>query len=249
MSLALALWLTLAPATLPPVPPVLQAAPKPKPAVPLAVTRVERKGTPPFGDKERLYRIEGDGVDRLLPGDILQLHRKAGDLIMPRLEVAEAMPDHALARVFFPGETFPMVGDVAWPRGVAEALPVLPGLLDATVAADPKALQPAAPASKPPAPLGAPPRREPLYYLQGESRITPAGLAKVRAWVKAWGAGSCWFLACPPWPGESLDLRSARLSVLQEELKRLGIPKPDLRILMEPAAGKYPLVFLGTEPW
>ena len=249
MTLALALWLTLAPATVPPVPPVLHAQPAPKPAVPLTVTRVERNGTAPYGDKERLYRIEGDGVDHLLPGDILQLHRASSDLIMPRLEVAVAMPDHALARLIFPGETFPLLGDVAWPRGEIDPLPALPGLQDAKLGSDVPGLQPTAPAAKPPAPLGAAPRRETLYYLQGESRITPAGLVKVKAWVKAWGPREAWFLACPAWPGEPLDLRSARLSVLQEALKQLGIPHADLRILPEPAAGKYPLVYVGTEPW
>ena len=51
MSIALALWLTLAPATPPkpvlPVQPFVPAQPKPKPAIPLRVTRVVRDGPPP----------------------------------------------------------------------------------------------------------------------------------------------------------------------------------------------------------
>ena len=188
-------------------------------------------------------------MDRLLPGDVLQLHRPPNDLIMPRLEVAVAMPDHVLARIIFDGETYPMLGDVAWPRGVPDALPLLPEVLEAKLAADVPGLEPAAPALKPPPPLGGPHRQEALFYLQGESRITPAGQAKLQGWVQAWGPGAAWFLGCPPWPGESLDLRSARLTVLQEALKRLGVPQPEVRILMDPVVGKYPLVFVGTNPW
>ena len=251
MSIALTLWLLLAPAT-PPSPvlqvqPLLPAQPKPKPAVPLTVTRVVRDGPPPYDRQERLYQIEGDGVDHLGLGEILYLHRVQEDRLMPRLEVVVALPDHVLARVDYAGETYPMVGDVAWPRGAAEALPPLPGLVDLTRLPD---TRPAAPGLHPPAPLGEPATRlEPLYFLQGESRLTPAGQAKLKTWVKAWGVGGRWFLSCPPWPGESLDVTSARLSVLTQELKRLGIPQPEVRPSMDPVPGKFPVVYIGADPW
>ena len=251
MSIALALWLTLAPAT-PPKPvlqvqPLMPAQPKPKPVVPLTVTRVVRDGPPPYDGQERLYQIEGDGVDLLGLGEILYLHRAQDERVMPRLEVVVAMPDHVLARVDSAGDTFPMLGDVAWPRGAAEALPQLPGLADVDVLAQ---AQPPALSLPSPAPLGDPAtHREPLYFLQGESRLTPAGLAKLQAWVQAWGTGGRWFLACPPWPGESVDVTSARLVVLTQELKRLGVAQPEVRTPMDPVAGKFPLVYIGADPW
>ena len=246
MSIALALWLTLAPATPPkpvlPVQPFVPAQPKPKPAIPLRVTRVVRDGPPPYGRVERLYQIEGDGVDRLGLGETLYLHRPQEDRLMPRLEVIVAMPDHVLARIDTDGDTYPMIGDVAWPRGVAEALPGLPGLVDVQRLPDARL---AAPGRRAPAPLGDPAtHREPLYFLQGESRLTPAGLAK-----QAWGAGGRWVLACPPWPGESVDVTSARLVVLTQALKRLGVAQPEVRTPMDPVVGKYPLVYIGADPW
>lgn len=251
MSIALALWLTLAPAT--PPKPVLQVQPpfptqpKPKPAVPLAVTRVVRDGPPPYDRQERLYQIEGDGVDRLGLGEILYLHRPQEERVMPRLEVIVAMPDHVLARVDSESETYPMVGDLVWPRGVPDALPSLPGLVDVNVLPD---VRPSAPGLRAPVPLGdAATHREPLYFLLGESRISPAGLAKLKAWVQAWGPGGKWYLDCPPFPGESVDISSARLVVLAQELKRLGVAQPEVRTPLDPATGKFPLVYIGADPW
>jgi hypothetical protein len=247
MCLALALCLTLAtgkPPT-PPAPVPVQAMPKP--LAPLTVVKVERVGPPPYRGSERLYRIEGDAVEQLVPGDILQLHRGKDRQVMPRLEVTAVMADHAMARLEFEGDTFPMVGDLVRGRGVPEPLPAVPALADLNLGPLPA---PAKPALQAPGALGGfTSRQEALYFMPGESRISPAGLAKLAAWARDWGPEHRWFLACPQFPGESLDLASARVNLLKDELQRLGIPSPDLRIVLDQPPGKYPLIYVGADPW
>jgi hypothetical protein len=232
MSILLCLWLAAVPVKTP---------------VGLTVTRVVREGLPPYEDANRLYRLEGAGFDKLQPGSILKLHRPQEPRAMPRLEVTLVMPEYVLARVAAPGETYPLLGDRVYLNGSLPALPAMPGLEDPPGFTGLKPLTPTltAPTPEP----GFTPNREPLYFLQGESRLSPAGKVKLQGWVKAWGPSHRWSVACPPWPGESLDLTAARINALKEELRRLGVPHVDEHILTEEIPGAFPVIYVQADPW
>ena len=229
-------------------PPAPTAPPTP---APLAVTMVLREGPPPYeDDSSRIYRLEGDGLAQLQEGAILLLRRSQDRRLMSRLEVTRVMPHYALARLAFPGETFPLRGDLAYPRGSLMALPRLPEAPGSAPAPDSAALRPsptslAAPALE----SGFPGKRESLYFLKGDSCISQAGQAKVQAWVRAWGPSHRWSLACPPWPGESLDICAGRINTLKELLRHLGVAQPEVVILPDQPPGEFPVIYVMADPW
>ena len=55
------LWIALLPCLLP----------TGLPGAPLAVVQVVREGLPPYEDADRHYRLEGDGVSGLRPGQVV----------------------------------------------------------------------------------------------------------------------------------------------------------------------------------
>lgn len=220
------------------------------PAPPLAVAQVVREGWPPYEDANRLYRLEGEGCAQLQAGGILLLRRSREARALGRLEVVRVTPTFALARLAVPGETFPQRGDRVYQQEHLRALPALPSLAEPLAQPAPAAMEapaplPAAPGSEP----GFATQREPLYFRQGETRLSPAGQTKLKAWVQAWGKTRRWSLACPPWPGEALDLSAARLTVLKDELKRLGVTRVDEVILSEEPPGRLPLIYVAADPW
>ena len=228
-----------------PMPPI--QAPAPKGPTSLAITQVLREGPPPYDHGQRLYKLEGEGVEHLVLGDIVHLRREQEDLALARLQVAVVMPGYALAVVATEGETFPLVGDLAWGRGMAAPLPEMP---DLAVLPEPAALHPHTPALRPPGTVGGfTATREKLFFQPGESQLSPAGLAKLKTWVKAWGPEHRYFLAIPPWPGEKPELNAARAGVLKEALKGLGVAEVEVRALPDPEPGKYPLIYVGADPW
>lgn len=220
------------------------------PTPPLAVVQVVREGWPPYEDANRLYRLEGEGCAQLQAGGILLLHRNRETRALGRLEVVRVTPTFALARLAAPGETFPQRGDRVYPQETLQALPALPSPAEPLASLAPASLEAPAPLPAAPSPEpGCAAQREPLYFRQGETRLSPAGQTKLKAWVQAWGKTRRWSLACPPWPGEALDVSAARLTVLKDELKRLGVTRVDEVILSEEPPGRLPLIFVAADPW
>lgn len=207
---------------------------------PLAVTGVVREGLPPYEDSERLYRLEGDGCDRLRPGQILLPVRPREPRPLGQLEVVKAGPAFALARMSRPGATFPMKGDLAVPREPLRRLPALPE----TGAPLAQAPRPGEPALPPPPPGAA--HREAIFFLPDQAVLTPGARAKLKAWVSAWGRAGRWVLALPP--EQPSPLTEARVTALREELGRLGVPKVELGSAEQAPPGKYPAVFVVLNP-
>jgi hypothetical protein len=236
MSVLLSLWLAAIPAQ--------PAAP------PLTVARVVREGLPPYDDSaNRLYRLEGVGCDRLKPGSMLLLHRDEERRPMASLEVVQVMPEYALARVATPGATFPLRGDLAFPKPGHQPLPALPALGEGPETPA-TALQPPALARTTPGPEPGPPaQREALFFRVGESLVTPGGQVKLRAWVQAWGKTRRWSLLCPPFPGEPLDLTAARITALTEALRLLGVSRVEAVSMPDTPPGRLPVIYLMAEPW
>ena len=251
MSLLLSLCLTAALAFRPPAAPVPPPPPMPPAFAPLAVTQVLREGLPPYeNDSSRLYRLEGEGCDKLAEGQVLLLARGQERRLMGRLEVTRVTPHYALARLVFAGETFPLRGDRAYPRGSLKALPLLPPPLKPWTVSAQAALGVPATRLAPPGPeTGFQGQREPLYFLPEESRISEAGQLKLQAWVKAWGRDRRWSLGCPTAPGESLDLCAGRIATLTEELRRLGVAQVEVVILPDETPGPYPVIYIVADPW
>lgn len=214
---------------------------------PLRVTSVVRAGLPPYEDAARLYRLEGAACRDLKPGAILRLQRPVEPRSLGELEVLSVAPDHALARLYRPGATFPLRGDQAIPRGPLAPLPALPGPESLAALASPA--PPARLAATAPPPLAvAPLRREPIYFFLNQATLTPAGQAKLAAWVAAWGSTGTWVLAWAPWPGESPGLSQARLATLREALARLGVQTVETRALPPGPAGPFPAIQVQVEP-
>lgn len=231
----------------------LAAAPLPASApapAPLAVTQVIREGLPPYEDDQRLYRLEGEGSEQLKPGRTVLLYRRREPRRLPRLEIVEVHPRYALARITAPTELFPLRGDLAFAVESLATPPALPALGPVEAGPGLGALTPSGTLQGAPGPEpGFTPQREPLFFLKGETRLSPAGHAKLTAWVKAWGKGRRWSIACPPWPGESLDLTAARIAVVREELHRLGVLHAEEVILTEEPQGDHPLIYVAADPW
>ena len=214
-------------------------------AAPLAVVRVVREGLPPYEDSDRLYRLEGDGCGLLRPGQVVLLVRPGARLGPGQLEVVSVQPEFALARLRQPGAgSFPMIGDLAVPQEPLRSLPALPTpgpALSAAMRGLPAG--PAAPAPAAPAPYAA--HREPIYFLPGQTGLTPGAQAKLKAWVKAWGRAGRWVLALAP-PATPQD--PARIEALREELARLGVRQVTV-VAGDPAApGAYPAIYVLLNP-
>lgn len=79
----------------------------------LHVAEVVRRGSPPYLESDRLYRIEGEGCANLRPGSLLQVSRGEWGLDCGTLVVIEVHEDHALGRLKRTGKTYPMKHDWA----------------------------------------------------------------------------------------------------------------------------------------
>jgi len=210
-------------------------------AAPLTVVNVVREGQPPYEDADRLYRVEGDGGDQLLPGRVLLLMRPRDPRPMGQLEVVRTGPGYALAKVRKAGATYPMKGDQVVPR---EPLRTLPGLPSTGGPWSVALLQPAALALPVPPPGVA--HREPIFFLPEQATLTPAARSKLKAWIAAWGRAGRWMLALPPSPPSPLN--EARVTALRNELTRLGVAKVELGTAEQTPPGKYPAVFVVLDP-
>lgn len=232
------LWIALLPGLLP----------TGLPGAPLAVVQVVREGLPPYEDADRHYRLEGDGVSGLRPGQVVVLVRPGLHLGVGRLEVLEAHPEYALARLSQPGATFPMKGDLAVPREPLSPLPALPAA--SPLPREQRGLQaaPAQPLLAVPATGAA--HREPIYFLPEASGLTPGALAKLNTWVRTWGRTGRWLLALPAALPTSLD--EARIAALREALTRLGVARieeaEEVAGAVPATATAFPVVFVVFDP-
>lgn len=209
---------------------------------PLAVVRAVREGEPPYEDDQRLYRLEGDGVELLEPGTRVLLFRPREKGPMARLEVVRRQPGFALARIERPGASFPLRGDLAIPREPLRTPPPFPDLGPTPVPGPgPLAWIPASPGLAVPGAA----HREPIFFLQDDAGLTPGAKAKLKAWVAAWGRTGRWVLALPPGAG---PLAEARIDALREELGRLGVPRIELGSVPQAPPGKYPAVMVLQDP-
>lgn len=144
--------------------------------VPLHILAVERKGPPPYEAADRIYRLDGGQNRGLRVGDRLLVKRSGEPRAIGHLRVVEVRGEQCEARFEPSGSVYPMKGDLVL-RAELKWPPVA-GPLDV----DPL------PMTSPPAPSSeAPPQEGLLFFLPQQADLSPAGLKKLEAWVRAWG--------------------------------------------------------------
>lgn len=214
---------------------------------PLHVAAVLREGAPPF-EGEKRYRIEGDGAANLKAGGTLSLWRFNEKRRLARLVVVEVSDGVAFARVAHPEETYPMKGDLILDQQRLLPLPELPlgntPSLPTLELLGPKALQGKLPSLNPPRPR----QREKIHFLKGDSRLSPAGLDKIKAWIGAWGAEGQWTLEVPQQKQVAEGLSAARTSALEAALRQWGVTEIKVQALPEEPQPKYDGIYVVKEP-
>lgn len=178
---------------------------------PLRIIAVERRGLPPYEQGERVYVVDGGRERGLRPGARL-LVKRPGSPPLGHLRLEEVRADRAEARFEPAGTASPMKGDLVF-REELRALPEGSGL-------DPGFL-PGVPSPLPGA--QAPPREGLLFFLPQRADLSPAGLRKVEAWVRAWGPGGRWSVQVPSAKGLRPALQAQRGETLREVLRSLGV--------------------------
>ncbi len=218
----------------------------------LRIAAVERKGSPPFEDDRRVYRIEGADVARVRVGEKLILSRAASAADPGRLKVAVVAPGFAEAYLDRRGSTYPLLGDQAEP-GRARALPEIPRLRhepdlrlvqpSLTPPLDPPptllpstAGSPVTPSGhgRPAAGAGEPepylPRfQEPVFFLEGDGALSPKGREKLKRIVADWGAEGVWSLGLPEDRTLPSKVRETRIRTLRAALRGLGVDRLEVR--------------------
>jgi hypothetical protein len=214
-------------------------------ALPLAagpairVVAVERIGPPPFEDDRRVYRLEGENAAQLKPGEVLQLSRPGDPRDPGRLKVAFLEPGRASAYLESRGATYPLVGDLALSRRMqpVPALPSIHNLPDLSVRPPRLSAPPAASEATPPAALPSspaevvpvPPRRESIYFLEGDGSLSPKGRDKLQAAVRAWGAEGRWVIALPEDRLLPDRVRQGRILGIRRALTGFGVGKVEVK--------------------
>ena len=213
-------------------------------ALPLHLAAVERAGLPPYEGPERVYRLEGAACDALRVGERLALRRQGDPRRLGQLEILSVHPDHAEARLSEPGETFPLVGDLACRAEPLRSLPQIP--------AAPLRPLPAAAAVRPspsPRPLPQVPvrvvHREPIYFIKDDATLSPGAYSKLKLWTETWGTGGRWSLECPP---AAISLTSLRVSALRSELQRLGVSGLEIVAVPEGPPSEYDPLYVKHVP-
>lgn len=179
---------------------------------PLHIVSVERRGLPPYEAADRVYGLDGGVPQGLHVGDRLRVKRAGDFQFIGRLWITELRGDHSAARFEPAGSSFPMKGDLVFPD----------------VLLWPPAVRPLnqEPLEVVPAPLAtaeAPPREGIIYFLPQQAEVSPAGVRKLEAWVKAWGAAGRWSVQVPAAKALSGSLLKQRAESLQAALRALGI--------------------------
>ena len=213
-------------------------------AEPLRITAVDRHGPPPYEDENRVYRLEGEGWERLKTGDALSIQRPGDYRTIGQLKVSGLREGCAEAHLEHRGETYPLKGDLA----LLQQLHPLPALPRTSALPSLSGFQ--LPAASPPPALAAPTapsaHRESIFFLKEDASLSPGAKRKLKAWVEAWGTQGTWSLLCPE--GVSPELAQDRCSALREELATLGVRQ--VKILPAPTepAGEFDAVHLLREP-
>ncbi|MBP1626769.1 MAG: hypothetical protein H6Q00_1244 [Holophagaceae bacterium] len=208
---------------------------------PLRISSVERLGQPPYENSERLYRVAGDGWEDLKVGGNLDLRRPGDRRSLGRLEVVSVGRGFVMARVAAPGDTYPLVGDLAVSRDIRpQPLPDWPEF-------DPNPL-PTLVRLAPSAPKADLRLQEPIFFLKGDGSLSPGGAKKLENWVQAYGRDGHWFLLCPTDPRVSPELVQARCQTLRTRLEQLGISTLEIRTGPFETHEKYDFVRVGREP-
>lgn len=192
------------------------------------VISVERRGTPPYEEADRIYGVDGGQDKGLSLGARLVVRRPGEGVRLGHLRVIEVQGKRSATRFEPEGDRFPMKGDVAI---LAEPwrVPVLKAL-------DPDPI-PVAPSPRSSA--TAPPTEGVLYFLPQRAELSPAGLSKLEAWVQAWGQAGHWVVHVPSSKAWKPDLQRQRAGVLIAALRRLGVADAKLEIHSRTAEGKY----------
>ena len=181
---------------------------------PLRIQSVERRGLPPYEESAtRLYRLDGGENRGLRSGDRL-LVRRPGEGPLAHLRVVEVRAEWAMATLDQTLATYPLRGDLVM-REELPALPPFPSFGDATVLPPPR---PALGSS-----AEAPPQEGLLWFLPGSRELSPAGEAKLAAWVDAWGREGRWSILLPEDDRVAEALKHARFEALREALARRGV--------------------------
>ncbi len=79
---------------------------------------------------------------------------------------------------------------------------------------------------------------ETLFYGRQSGTLSPAGQAKLKAWVETWGIQGRWVLLLPS-AERSEELLQAREKGLRAFLENLGVASIEVRRLPEASSGKY----------
>lgn len=219
-------------------------------AAPLHVAGVVRSGMPPYEEKDRLYRLEGDGCQILRVAEYLTLIRPGDRRQLGRLQVVAVKDGYALARLATPGETYLLKGDLAVRHEMAASLPSLPGglpdpLLRASGELLPRAMKLAVPAS----PSSVQGHQEPVFFLKGNAELSPAALVKLRDWVASWGVEGRWVLGLPEDVQGSTALSQARIEALKKALGTLGVTQVEVRSDSHPPVSRFDSIHVIKEPW
>ena len=85
-----------------------------------------------------------------------------------------------------------------------------------------------------------------IFFLKGDASLSPGAQVKLKAGVDTWGTEGQWSLECPRVAG---TLQALRVSVLQSELQRLGVPSLEIEPLPEEPSGRYDTIYVKKEPW
>ena len=199
---------------------------------PLRIVAVDRKGLPPYETQDRVYRLDGGSDRGLHVGQRLAVRRSGEPRALGHLQIT-GVRGHEAEGTFSPaGEAFPLKGDLVW----RDELAALPAILWQE---DPLP-RPATPAAMP----AAPPQEGLIFFLPQRADLSPAGLAKVDGWVKAWGTEGRWVVQVPASPALRPALQTQRAEVLQSALRTLGVAQAEVEKVTRTAEGKFDPMWL-----
>lgn len=180
--------------------------------IPLHIVAVERRGPPPYEPADRIYCVDGGQDHGLHVGDRLAVKRSGDVRAIGYLRVIDIRSTQADTRFEPKGTIYPMKGDLALPEVLSWMPEVRPMNLD-----------PMPPTPHPHATTEAPPREGILFFLPQQGELSPAGVKKLEAWVKAWGAKGRWAVQVPTDKAVPPALQKQRTESLQAALKALGV--------------------------
>jgi hypothetical protein len=107
---------------------------------------------------------------------------------------------------------------------------------------------PQATAPQPGPTVSAPPnshlKREEIFFIKGDSTLSPGAIEKLQRCATAWDAGGTWVLAFPSDSGVLFDVLERRLLALRVQLRKFGVQKLETRLLPQEPEGKYDVIYI-----